>query len=98
MSSSFTLATGFNLQTWGWIKAYKVGKLVILSFLGIYSPADISSNTKMITGGLTVSGNYIGTCRAGSALVPVISNGNDFEVNDLAANTNVSGQMIFFVS
>ena len=98
VSSSFTLATGFNLQTWGWIKAYKVGKLVILSFLGIYSSADISSNTKMITGGLTVSGNYIGTCRAGSTLVPVISNGNDFEVNDLAANTNVSGQMMFFVS
>ena len=98
VSSSFTLATGFNLQTWGWIKAYKVGKLVILSFLGIYSSADISSNTKMITGGLTVSGNYIGTCRAGSALVPVISNGNDFEVNDLAANTNISGQMMFFVS
>lgn len=95
---SVTLINNFELPTWGYVRAYKIGSLCIVTISGLRRPTAVTTNTACIRLGVTskyqlTSGLIDGNTE--SAILQADTNSSDLLVNSMNANTYYYGQMIF---
>ena len=96
-----TLKSGFTMRSWGAINAFKIGRIVILTFSGLASDSSITSDTAFCTiSGITVSKTITGSGRCGTASIFMQSriNTGDLYINGTEANVACYGELVFFVN
>lgn len=93
-----------SLPNWGWIRAFRIGRLCVISFHGLRTTSNITSETYVMslpfeaaadaTTALSVTGlgtaNYVCNVRIGA-------NTSSILVNSTNANTTYFGQLIVLI-
>lgn len=97
---SVTLKTGFSVESWGYARASKIGKIVILSFSGLISSSTISNDTNLCEiDGIQAFEDMIGIIRSNDSgangMIMSIKNSNIIKINKVSANAMCFGELIF---
>ena len=95
-----TLINSFTLPTWGYIKAYRIGHVCMLTFSGVRKSTATTSNTQFATIPLTIKEDMTTSAVDGNgdtAIVQVMKGTSAIYINNANANTTYFGQLIFIV-
>ena len=95
---SVTLLNNFELPTWGYVRAFKIGSLCIVAISGLRRPTAVTTNTACIRLGVTSKYQLTGGLIDGnneSAILQADTGSSDLLVNTMNANTAYFGQIIF---
>lgn len=96
---SVTLTNNFALASWGYCRAYMVGKICIVTFSGLYRATAVDSNTQFGTLSVTASGSVTATAQANNNDMAILQvGGNKLYVNGMQANINYYGMIVFPVA
>ena len=99
-SLTVTVKPGFSVESWGYVKAYKIGKIVIVSISGVTSLNTITSDTNLCTiAGIQASDYMLGMIRTGNsgadAMLMSVKNSNTININNTIAGDMCFGEIIF---
>lgn len=105
LSSEISIQSGFQTESWGWVNAVRIGKILIVDFYAFQSSSERTSDTVAIKlTGYTFLNTTIGTLRTNAlsnryvAYVRASAGTNELSVNYMSANTNYYGQIICVLS
>ncbi len=93
-----TLLNNFELPTWGYVRAFKIGSLCIVAISGLRRATAVTTNTACIRLGVKSKYQLTGGLIDGStesAILQADTNSPDLLVNSMNANTAYFGQIIF---
>lgn len=104
-SQTITMQSGFSLASWGFLTAYKIGNLLVISGQGIRSSSVISASTLMANvSGITFKDNAVGVgfVDGATANTPIFTAikgaGGRININSVAtANANIYFQLIALI-
>lgn len=104
-SQTVTMQSGFSLASWGFLTAYKIGNLLVISGQGIRSSSVISASTLMANvSGITFKDNTVavGFVDGATANTPIFTAikgaGGRININNVAtANANIYFQLVALI-
>ncbi len=98
---STTLLNNFTIESWGFIKAYKIGGICLVTFSGLSRTTSAHNDTPFLEiPGITIKYPSMTTAGNGSTeqiMVAAFENDNKVLVNSLEANVYYFGQIVIAI-
>ena len=95
-----TLLSGFSIESWGWIHAWRIGSIGIVSVHGMKSNSSISQDTSCMQVPYKIAGDVTNFGKCGSsqlmnALIVVESGNTYIKVNNVLSLTPCYFTLVF---
>lgn len=100
VSSQVTLETGFTLKSWGYIKAYRYGKIVQINVFGFTADTAVSSAKNFLSTTFNMLTESSGIVNVANSVTSVrVGSANKIVIEDpVAANTNSFAVITVFIA
>lgn len=94
VTSHFSLQSGFSIQSWGFYKALRIGKIILFTYSGLTSSTNLTSDTLTFITDLTFRTSVAGICKNSNNIgIATAMNGNIY-FNAISGGSSCFGQLI----